>query len=139
MFLPNHATETFGGDPFRITRSFPAIIPVLLILLMGATDRAQSTASIEGEVTDQHGAAVSGVQIVAISPDHGIRRVTATDDAGRYQITVLPIGVYEIEVQASGFQSQTIKALRLEVGRRVTLNFELKVGDLKQCLGHAAS
>jgi len=130
MFLPNHATETFGGDPFRITKLFRALIPILLMLLICATGRAQSTASIDGEVTDQRGAVVSGVQVVAINPDHGIRRVTATDHAGRYQFAALPIGVYQIEVQAKGFQSQIINALRLEVGRTVTLNFELKVGDV---------
>jgi hypothetical protein len=132
MYLPDHATETFGGDPLRITRSFSAIIPVLLIFLICVTDRAQSTASIEGEVTDQNGAVVSAVQVVAVSPDHGIRQLTATDAAGRYKITSLPIGVYEIEVQAKGFQSQIVNALRLEVGRTVTLNFELKVGDITQ-------
>jgi Carboxypeptidase regulatory-like domain/TonB dependent receptor-like, beta-barrel len=138
MYLPPHANETFGGYPSRITRSFPAIIPILLILIFSITARAQSTASIEGEVTDQNGSVVSAVQVIARSSERGVNRVTATDDAGRYQIAALPIGNYSIEVKAKGFQLQVIDALRLEVGRTVTLNFVLKLGDITQSVTVAA-
>jgi hypothetical protein len=138
MYVPSHTNETFGDDPFRITRSLLAFIPALLIFLFCATGRAQSTAAIEGEVTDQNGSLVSDVQIIALNPDHGVRRVTATDDAGRYQIPALPVGIYSIEVKAKGFQSQIINSLRLEVGRTVTVNFGLKVGDITQSVTVAA-
>jgi hypothetical protein len=138
MCLPHHTNETFGDNSFRIATSLLAVIPGLLVFLFCATGRAQSTAAIAGEVTDQNGSVVSDVQVIALSPDHGVRRITATDAAGRYQIPALPIGIYSIEVKAQGFQTQIINSLRLEVGRTVTVNFGLRVGDITQSVTVAA-
>ena len=55
-----------------------------------------------------------------------------TDDDGRYQIPALPVGSYRIEVRAHGFQTQIVESSTLEVGRRVTQNFQLQVGDVSQ-------
>ena len=93
---------------------------------------AQSTASIEGQVTDQNGAVVAGAEINAVNREIGITRTSTTDDAGRYQIAALPIGSYRVEVRARGFQTQLIENSRIEVGRRITQNFQLQVGDVSQ-------
>lgn len=93
---------------------------------------AQSTASIEGQVTDQNGAVVARAEINAVSREIGISRTSTTDDAGRYQIAALPVGPYRVEVKAPGFQTQIIENSRIEVGRRITQNFQLQVGDVSQ-------
>jgi Carboxypeptidase regulatory-like domain/TonB dependent receptor len=93
---------------------------------------AHSTASLEGQVIDQHGAIIGSAEIIVVSRDIGITRVALTDDEGRYQIVALPVGSYRIEVRARGFQTQVIESETLEVGRRVTQNFQLQVGDVSQ-------
>ena len=93
---------------------------------------AHSTASLEGQVIDQHGAIVPSVEIAVVSHEIGITRVALTDEEGRYQIAALPVGSYRIEVRARGFQTQIIESSTLEVGRRVTQNFQLQVGDVSQ-------
>ncbi|MCM3869256.1 MAG: TonB-dependent receptor [Pyrinomonadaceae bacterium] len=104
------------------------------VILLCSSVHAQSTASIEGQVNDQHGAIVPGVEITAVSRDYGIRRAAVTDGDGRYQIVALPVGSYRIELRAPGFQTQIIESSTLEVGRRVTHNFQLQVGDVSQML-----
>ena len=104
----------------------------LLVILLCHLVHAQSTASIEGQVTDQNGAILRAVEITAVSPTMGIARVGATDDDGRYQIAALPVGSYRIEVRAAGFQTQIIESSTLEVGRTVTQNFQLQVGEVSQ-------
>jgi len=103
-----------------------------IVLLFRTQVRAQSTASIEGQVTDQHDAVVATAEITVVSREMGIRRTDLTDNAGRYQIIALPVGSYRIEVSASGFQSQIIESSTIEVGRRITQNFQLQVGDVSQ-------
>src|SRR6266576_5699025 len=103
---------------------------LLVVILLGTPVHAQSTASIEGQVNDQHGAIVPGVEITVVSREIGIRRTAVTDEAGRYQIPALPVGSYRIEVRATGFQTQIVESSTLEVGRRVTQNFQLRVGDV---------
>lgn len=94
--------------------------------------QAQSTAAIEGQVIDQHGATVPAAAITAVSRETGAVREAVTDDNGRYQIVALPVSSYRIEVRARGFQTQIIESSTLEVGRRVRQNFQLRVGDVSQ-------
>jgi len=111
-------------------RRWPLIVVVVLSLLTHV--RAQSTASIEGLVTDQNGALITGARITARNPHIGISRNAVTDSSGRYQIPALPVGDYELEIKAVGFETQVVENTGLEVGRRVTRDWQLQVGDVSQ-------
>lgn len=114
---------------------FPTSSPlslVVVLLLLSTCAYAQSTASIEGLITDQNGALISGAEITASDPAIGVTRQAVTDDSGRYQIVALPIGEYRVEVRAPEFQTRILEKVRLEVARRVTQNFQLQIGDVSQ-------
>jgi len=106
------------------------LFSLIIVLLTAVSVTAQSTASIEGQVKDQNNATVSGVEITAICSELAVSRITYTDDGGRYQLPALPVGTYNIEVRSASFQTQLVKNLTLEVGRRITQNFQLRVGDV---------
>lgn len=93
---------------------------------------AQATASIEGLISDQHGAVIAAAEITAQDLAIGVTRVVTTDVAGRYQIAALPIGDYRLEVRAKGFETRILELLRIEIGRKVTQDFQLEVGDVSQ-------
>ena len=111
--------------------SYAGLLAVVLILPCSQA-RAQSTASIEGQTVDQNGSAIPGVRITASSSGIGIERVAVTDDWGRYQIGALPVGNYRLEIRASGFQTQILETIRVEVARRITQDFRLQVGNVSQ-------
>ncbi len=112
----------------------PASSPlvVAIIVLISTCAYAQSTSSIEGLITDQHGALISRAEITASDPLIGVARAAVTDDSGRYQIAALPVGEYRLEVRAQGFQTRILERVRIEVARRVTQDFQLQVGDVSQ-------
>ena len=58
---------------------------------------------ITGTVTDPSGAAVSGATVQISNTDTGFKQSTKTGETGLYRFTVLPLGTYEVEVQAAGF------------------------------------
>src|SRR5688500_10098828 len=105
---------------------------LIFLLCSWTTIQAQSSASIEGVITDQHGALITGAVIKISDRTIGITRTTQTDNSGSYQIVALPPGNYQIKVRAKGFQTHIVDWLALEVGRRVTQDFRLEVGDLSQ-------
>ena len=107
-----------------------APLTVVLFILLSISVQGQSTASIEGLITDQHGALIRGARITATDPAIGVTRAAVTDSSGRYQIVALPIGDYRVEVGANGFQTGIVERVRLEVGRRLTQDFQLQVGDI---------
>jgi len=114
------------------TGCFSCFASLFVLLLFGVQVNAQTTASIEGQVTDADRAVIPAVEITAIARERGIRRVVVADDAGRYQIAALPVTTYRVETRATGFQTQVVENLTLEVGRTVTQNFQLQVGDVSQ-------
>ena len=104
----------------------------LLILVSSFTAFAQTSGTIEGTVTDPSGAAVVGAKITVRNEGTGQERITQTDSAGAYQVAALPVGTYQVELQAQGFQGQILKGLVLQVSQTVVQNVQLAVGGVTQ-------
>lgn len=111
--------------------SITPLMAALFFILVPAVF-AQSTATLQGAVTDTSGAVVPNARIVLSSPAIGIERTAQSDSDGNYQIAALPPGAYRIEVQAQGFQTQIANNLSVEVARTVVQNFQLAVGSVAQ-------
>ena len=112
----------FAGIALPITLFLAAVLPI----------HAQSTASIEGQVFDQHGAVIPRVRITARCLAIGVERAATSDTSGRYQLAALPVGDYTVVASAEGFKTQVIEALRIEVGRRLSQEFQLEVGNVSE-------
>ncbi|MFL6254186.1 MAG: carboxypeptidase regulatory-like domain-containing protein [Pyrinomonadaceae bacterium] len=113
-----------------------SVLPILLLTTscLYSTVHAQSTASIEGQVSDQDGAVVRGVEVTAVSRELSFRRTAVTDEAGRFQMAALAVGVYRVEARLPGFKTQIVESAALEVGKSFTLYFQLQVGDVSQAV-----
>ena len=85
------------------------------------------TGTITGQVYDPTGAVVSKAQITAKSSATGITRTAKTTSAGVYSLTALPPAVYDVTVNASGFQIQTKENVILNVAATLPLDFNLAV------------
>src|SRR2546425_9301635 len=103
-----------------------------LTVLLAAPVRAQSTATLQGTVTDAQGAAVQGAAVSVKNVFTGVQRDVVTDNHGDYQVASLPVGLYRVEVSAPGFQTQVASELRLEVARTVVQNFRLNLGGVAE-------
>jgi Carboxypeptidase regulatory-like domain len=85
--------------------------------------------SITGGVTDPSGAVVAGVHVVAHAVDTGVDTSTTTNATGIYNIDFLPIGRYQVSVEATGFNTETLPAFSLEARQTVQFNIKLSVGS----------
>ncbi|HZN12026.1 MAG TPA: TonB-dependent receptor [Blastocatellia bacterium] len=115
-----------------------AILAAILVSSLLAPALAQSTAAIQGTVTDPSGAVVAGARVTVRSPATGVERTTQTDESGIYQIAALPVGVYRVEVQAQGFGPQVASDLTPQVSQTAVQNFQLRVGGVTQEVNVAA-
>ena len=102
------------------------------LLLLAVPARAQSTATLQGTVTDAQGAAVPGVTVTARNAATGVERSTVTDVRGSYQLASLPVGMFRVQATAPGFQTQVVSDLQLEVANIAVQNFQLKVGGVTE-------
>jgi hypothetical protein len=89
-------------------------------------------AQIAGLVSDPSGAAVAGAKITATQTNTGLVRETPSGPDGSYVLPNLPVGPYELKVQASGFSTYRQTGIRLEVSNNVTMNVTLRVGATTQ-------
>jgi len=106
-----------------------AFLSVLVLSALAIPATAQSTGSVGGVVTDATGATVPNAKVTTTNQATGVSFATETDNAGAYLFPSLPIGVYNVEVSASGFQKAVITDLDLPVATSVTRNVQLKIGE----------
>ncbi|HEX4276997.1 MAG TPA: carboxypeptidase-like regulatory domain-containing protein, partial [Bryobacteraceae bacterium] len=110
-----------------------ALSGVLLLFAVGATGLdAQVTATISGTVTDTSGAAVSGAKVDVKNTGTGIIQNTSTDAQGRYSVPELPVGDYQIQAVAAGFQNVVHTGITLTVGAQSVVDLSLPVGQSQQ-------
>ena len=64
-----------------------------------------ASGTITGTVNDSSGAVVTNAIVTATDPQRGTKRATATDSAGRYEITGLAPTTYDVSAQHDGFQT----------------------------------
>lgn len=93
---------------------------------------AQVFAVISGTVTDQSGAVVPNATVTATSTDTGATREVMADGAGRYQISSLPVGQYQIHARKTGFQEAIRTGVQLVVNQSATVDLTLQVGESSQ-------
>jgi len=112
---------------------------VVVALLFLAFDRAASaqtgTATINGQVTDESGAVLPGVTVIAMSPALQVPQViSATDQEGRYRLTPLPIGTYSVTFELAGFKTVRREEIRLTVGFTARVDAAMSVGALAETI-----
>src|SRR5213082_108674 len=114
---------------FRATRWFVTLGVVVLGSLAPAW--AQSTATLQGTITDTQSAVMPGVSVTIRNQATGIERATVTDAAGQYVAASLQPGHYAIVAHIEGFQDQT-REVDLSPAQTVVLNLRLGVGALAE-------
>lgn len=88
--------------------------------------------SISGTITDPSGALVSDVRVDVKDVDTGVERNAITDSSGRYRVTSLAAGQYEVRAEKQGFQAGIRQGINLAVGQDAAVDLTLAVGQLTQ-------
>ena len=109
-----------------IIKRASSVFAIALIFAFAAFGQS-NTGSISGVITDQNGAVVANATVTVTNVGTNEKRTVQTDGDGRYEVPVLPTGVYMIEATASGFKSTSVKDLRLAVGEKARADVTMNV------------
>src|SRR5207248_7127706 len=97
-----------------------------------------STGSIQGTISDQSGAVVTGARVTITSKATGQALTTTSTSSGAYTSGSLIPGDYSVRVESKGFK--TIEAgVAVQVGVTSPGNFKLELGQESQVVEVQAS
>ena len=115
-------------------KHFQLLLFSTFIILCGITSAlAQSTtASISGTVTDEKQSVVTNATVTARNTETSLSRSVQTDGEGRYNIVNLPIGAYELTVEAANFAKYIQTGITLVVNQNAEINVSLKPGGVTE-------
>ena len=88
------------------------------------------TTTVNGIVTDPHGATVYGAKVSASNRATGVVRETTSNSDGLYAIPDLPAGNYDVSIVAAGFATREFAGVALEPGRATTLDAQLELASV---------
>ncbi len=116
-----------------IRLGFVSILALALLTAIAPFGVAQeASAGITGKVSDPSGAAVANANVTTRDVDRGTAWTTKTNDEGVYNFSRLPIGHYEVKVEATGFQTTLNKAFDLQMNQTAKVDLALTLGPVSQ-------
>ncbi len=89
-------------------------------------------AEITGAVKDPTGAPVAGAAVTLTNQDSGFTRVVTADTEGRYRFSAIPPGRYSLKTEATGFKTESITDLVLNIGTHLDRDIALAVGNVQE-------
>jgi hypothetical protein len=121
----------------RIVKFFAAaFLPVLVALVvLNPVAQAQLTSGdLVGTITDPTGAAVPQAKVDIVEETTGVKTAQSSDGNGQYRFNNLPIGKYDLTISATGFSTNTLKGVAIELNKTATQNINLVIGQVSQTL-----
>jgi hypothetical protein len=107
-------------------------LAVLLAVAAPVVQAQTVFGSISGTVTDPTGAVVPNAKVEAVGENTGTRLDGVTTSAGAFRFPEVPIGLYDITVTSTGFQTATTTGVRVNLQITTSVNVMLKVGSATQ-------
>jgi hypothetical protein len=97
-----------------------------------ATNGQATSGTISGTVTDQTGAIVPGVPVMVRNLDTNVSRTTASQEDGRFNFPALPVGRYELTVEAPGFAKYVRGPITLVLNQEAVVNPEVRPAGVQE-------
>ena len=110
---------------------FCALAAALALSQLGYA-QVSTAGTITGSVVDASGASVPGAKITIQGPALMTARTAVSQTDGGFLIDLLPVGTYQLGVEASGFKRFVQNGLVLQAGFTATVNAILEPGAIQQ-------
>jgi hypothetical protein len=108
---------------------------VLCLLVFGVSSQAfGQNATVVGTITDPSSAAVANAIITITHTETGQAYHFTSNSDGQFVAPDLPIGHYNVKVEASGFKVAEQKGVVLQVGDRTRLDYQMSVGGASETI-----
>src|SRR5262249_40370534 len=91
-----------------------------------------NSATLHGTVTDPTGAMIPGATVTLTHQNTQATMVITTDTSGDFAFTFIPVGVYALRIEATGFKTHTSTGITLTAGQQARQTFTLELGSVTE-------
>src|SRR5579863_1741185 len=117
-----------------------SIALAVILLSAGSIGFSQNIrGGINGVVTDQTGAVVSGCVVKATNVATGLAYNTTTTTAGEFSFNDLPLGDYNVAATQSGFSTVTVNGVHVVGGQTYNVPIKMKVASTSSAVEVSAA
>ena len=92
------------------------------------------TGTIEGQVFDKSGAVIPGATVRVTRASTGVSRSQVTGQSGIYSFPFLPVGSYELAIDAHGFASYRQGPITLNINEHARVNASMEIAESRQAV-----
>src|SRR5450432_1429915 len=126
-------SKTTQRLPLVRSRAFGLLVAACLIAFPARSRCQETTGTILGSVADQTGAIVANAKVTIKNADrNSVLRVLQSNGAGEFTAPLLPVGHYEVSVEAKGFKGFSESNLTLNVNDKLNVKAVLAVGSVDE-------
>ncbi|MBV9742598.1 MAG: TonB-dependent receptor, partial [Acidobacteriia bacterium] len=123
----------------RYSQAIVVLALALVAIFTPSAPAQEITATITGRVSDPSGGGIAGAHVTATEVDRGTAWKTDTNAEGVYNLPRLPVGKYEVRVEATGFQTAVRQPFDLVLNQTARLDFAMTIGQVTQNLEVSAA
>jgi hypothetical protein len=120
----------------KLLGRFLTLALTIPLAAFSVVSHAQELSSVKGGlgglITDKSGAVVPGTKVTA--KGDADTRTVESDPNGRFTISSLTPGLYQVTVEKEGFNRAEAKDVEIVINRIITLNFELQPGAVAETI-----
>jgi Carboxypeptidase regulatory-like domain/TonB dependent receptor len=134
MTLLSYYNESISGRFASQVRLFltskcDSVARFILLALLTWTLSASDGGSLLGTITDPNGAAVPKANVTATETATAVKQTITTDGRGFYSFQSLPVGRYDVQVDAPGFKPLRRTGVVIDVDSKVVVDASLAIGE----------
>lgn len=111
-----------------------SLLSALFLFTLSVGRAADPTGTISGSIADPSGGAIPGAEVTVKQTSTGLTRSATTDATGAYLFPLMPVGGYELTVEAKGFRRFEQRGITLVVNGAANIPVTLQLGTLTESI-----
>ena len=109
-----------------------SVLAIVLVFTFAGVSAQQISGTIIGVVQDETGGVLPGVEVTSRNTGTEATRTVVSDDEGRYRISQLAPGSYELRAELAGFQTAVLQGIELSMAQEAVVGVTLRVGSITE-------
>ena len=105
---------------------------VMALLVVSPVSAQMNAGELSGVIRDESGGVLPGATVTASHLDSGITVERVTDTEGRFFMSSLPIGEWDVAVALPGFRRFVEHGVVIDIGRNLELHYTLELGQVTE-------